>query len=375
MIWLQAVFWGALLLVVHAYAGYPLWMLLLARLNPQPVSRGPQLRSVTAIVSVHNAEALIERRLENLRALDYPPHLLDIVVVCDGCTDATEARLARHASPGLRVLAFPHRRGKAAGLADAVAVATGEILLMVDVRQRIEPDALRKLVANFADPDVGAVSGELCFEDAETGFSANVGAYWRYEKLLRQAEARSGSVVGVTGALYAIRRDLYVPLPEGTVLDDVLTPMNAVRDGYRVVFEAGAVAWDRPSATSTDERARKVRTLAGNYQLIVLAPWLLVPFRNPLWFRFASHKLLRLLVPWLLCVLAAATVVLAFVHPFYLACLVLGLAGLGLLLGGAWFPALSAWTPVRLLSTFWHMNVYAGQALLAYVRNPRLHLW
>lgn len=368
-------FWGSLAVIAFTYAGYPLWVLAWGRLFPDPVRKRPYTPRVTALLAVYNAGGSAVAKVENLLSLDYPPEHLDIVVACDGCTDATADALRRIASPRLRVVEFPQRRGKAACLADLVDAATGDILLMVDVRQRLERDALSRLATNFADQDVGAVSGELCFTDETGGFAAKVGAYWRYEKMIRNAEARSGSVVGVTGALYAIRRDLYVPLPAGTVLDDVLTPMNVVRDGYRVVFEAGAVAWDTPSTTSAQERVRKVRTLAGNYQAVAIAPWLVVPFQNPLWFRFVSHKLLRLMVPWLLCVLAVSSAILAFSHPLYLACLLAGLGGVALAVAASWLPALSEWMPVRLASTFLHMNLYAGQALVAYVRNPRLHLW
>lgn len=369
------VFWASALLVAYTYAGYPAWAMAWARLRPKPVRKGPALPSVTAVMSVHDAAAMIEAKLENLLALDYPPELLDVVVVCDGCTDDSEARCRRYASTRVRVIASAERRGKARSLADAVAAATGEVLLMVDVRQRVERDALRRLVANFGDPAVGAVSGELCFVAPGGGFSASVDAYWRYEKAIRNAEARSGSVVGVTGAFYAIRRALYRPLPPGTVLDDVLTPMQVVRAGARVVFEPSAIAWDRASRDTAEERLRKVRTLAGNYQLLSLAPWLASPVSNPLWFRFASHKLLRLAAPWLLCALAVATAVLAPAHPFYLACLCGGLACVVLALAGPRLPLLADSLPVRMLAAFWHMNVYAGQALVAYARNPRLHLW
>lgn len=366
-------FWGSLAMIGFTYAGYSLWVLAWGRFFPDPVRKRPYFPRATAVMAVYNAADSAVAKVQNLLSLDYPTEKFDIVVACDGCTDATADALRRLASPRVRVIEFAQRRGKAACLADLVKVAPGEILLMVDVRQRLERDALSRLAANFADPDVGAVSGELCFTDESGGFAAKVGAYWRYEKMIRGAEARSGSVVGVTGALYAVRRDLYVPLPAGTVLDDLLTSINVVRDGYRVVFEAGAVAWGTPSATSAQERVRKVRRLAGNYQAVAIAPWLVVPFRNPLWFRFVSHTLLRLLVPWLLCLLAVSSAILAFAHPLYLACLLAGLGGLAL--AASWLPALAEWMPVRLVSKFLHMNLYAGQALVTYVRNPRLHLW
>jgi cellulose synthase/poly-beta-1,6-N-acetylglucosamine synthase-like glycosyltransferase len=369
------VFWSSLALLVHAYAGYPAWAWLSARLRPRPVRKGADLPSVTAILCVHDAERLVEAKLENLLSLDYPQDRLDIVVACDGCTDGTEAVCRRYASSRVRVTATTARRGKAVSVADAVALAGGEVLLMVDVRQRIERDGLRRLMANFSDPEVGAVSGELRFATPCSGFPANAGAYRRYERAIRSAESRSGSVVGVTGAVHALRRGLYVPLPAGTWLDDTLTPMQVVRAGSRVVFEAGAIAWDRPECDTAAERKRRVRTLAGGYQLLALAPWLLHPGRNRLWFRFASHRLLRLAAPWLLCALAASTAVLSSTHPFYFACLWAGLACIALALIGPHLPVLSRSLPVRMLSVFWRMNVHAGHALLAYTRNPGLRPW
>lgn len=369
------VFWACVVLLAFTYAGYPAWAWLWARMRPRPVRKGTALPSVTAILSVHDAERMVEAKLENLLALDYPEDALDIIVACDGCTDGTEAACRRYQSSRVRVVASRDRRGKAASLADAAALATGEVLLMVDVRQRIERDALRRLVANFSDPDVGVVSGQLCFVAPGQGFAASADAYWRYEKAIRVAEARSGSVVGVTGAFYAIRRSLYVPLPPDTVLDDVLTPMHVARAGSRIVFETAAIGWDRASRDTAAERLRKVRMLAGSYQLLALAPWLLHPLRNRLWFRFASHKLLRLAAPWLLCMLAAATAILAPSHPFYLACLYAGLASLAMALAGPHLPLLSRSLPVRMLSAFWRTNVYAGHALVRYARNPRLRPW
>ncbi|MHC9084472.1 glycosyltransferase family 2 protein [Luteimonas sp. RIT-PG2_3] len=369
------VFWLSAALVVHAFAGYPLWVRLLAKLRPRPVVVRDYLPTVTAIMSVYNAREQALQKLHNLRALAYPTGLLDIIVVCDGCSDGTAQVIADAGLPGVRVIDSPQRRGKSQCLDDAVALAEGELLLMVDVRQRLEPGVLRALVANLSDPAVGAVSGELLFEDADSGFAASVDAYWRYEKMIRLAESRSGSVVGVTGACYAMRRALYRPLPPGTVLDDVLVPMQVVKAGSRVLFEPAAIAWDRASTDSTREGVRKVRTLAGNYQLLALAPWLIDPFANPLWARFVSHKLLRLAVPWLLCTLLLATVLLAPRHPFYLACLVAAIAAVLLVLVATSVPAVAALKPVRLLLAFWHMNLYAARALLAYLRNPGLHLW
>lgn len=379
---LLAAFWGSAALVAFTFAGYPLLVWLQARLWPEHEvpdfdAHDPDapLPAVSVVLCVHDAADAVVAKLRDLARLDYPRERVEILIACDGCSDGT-ADACRGMDDGhLRLLEFPQRRGKAACLVDAVAAASGEVLLLVDVRQRIEPAALRRLVARLSDPAIGAVSGALCFESPDGGFGRSVDAYWRYEKLIREAESRSGSTIGVTGALYAMRRELFQPIPAGTVLDDVLLPMQVLARGRRVVFEPGAVAWDRASGSVGQERRRKVRTLAGNLQLLALAPWLLDPRRNPAWFRFVSHKLLRLVAPWALLLLLAATVLLARGGGFYLACLLAAALAALLLALKAALPALSRFWPVRLLDAFFHMNLYSAQAVLAFARGRRLHLW
>lgn len=369
------VFWSAALLLGYTYAGYPALVLALARACRRPVRRGTGQPAVTVVMTVYNGAGDLAAKLDNLSSLDYPPGRLDIVVACDGCSDASASIARAHAGSPVTVLEYAERRGKAACLNDAVAVASGELLLMVDVRQRVEADALRRLVTCLGDAEVGVAAGELCFEDPETGFAAGVDAYWRYEKAIRLAESASGSTIGVSGALYAVRRRLFPVLPAGTVLDDVYVPMHVLRAGHRVVLEAGAVAWDRPSTSSAIERGRKLRTLAGNYQLVALAPWLLVPGVNPAWLRFASHKLLRLLSPWLVLAFAAASIPLAGQHGIYM------LAAAGLLLFAMLVvlarivPPVAKLLPVRIASAFAHMNLYAAQAFFTWIGSRRLHLW
>lgn len=369
------VFAMSALCLVHVFAGYPLWVLALARWRPRPVQRRAWTPRVTAVLAVHDGAAHVRAKLEGLLALDYPPELLDIVLACDGCRDDTAGRARALGDARIRVLEFAERRGKAACLNDAVAEARGEVLLMTDVRQRLEPDALRQLVANLGDARVGAVGGQLRLFDAHTGFARGIDAYWRYETLIRAGESRSGSVIGVSGALYAMRRALFRPLPAGTVLDDVLVPMQVAATGLRVMYEPAAVAWDGSSQQPHEEQRRKIRTLAGNFQLVQLAPWLLLPWRNPLWFRFVSHKLLRLLAPWLLLALALSATLLATRHALFAATALGLLAALAAVVAGRLLPALGGRRPVRLLTAFCYLNLFAAQALLAFARNRRLHLW
>jgi len=315
------VFWISAMVVAYAYLGYPLWLWVRSRWSPRPVRRSREEMMVSAILVVRNEEANIARKLENLLALDYAEDKLEVVAVSDGSSDATERILDQFSAQGrVRALRKSVSQGKAAGLNDAVGLAGGDVLLFTDARQQIEAGALRLLMENFADPDVGAASGELMLGEPGTGETGKgMGLYWRIEKKIRDLESASGSVVGATGAIYCVRRSLFEPLPEGTILDDVLLPMQVARGGKRVIFDSRARAWDTPDLGDSREFARKVRTLSGNYQLLQLAPWLLSS-TNPIRFEFVSHKLSRLAVPFALLALMAASVTLP--EPFYRAALV-----------------------------------------------------
>jgi cellulose synthase/poly-beta-1,6-N-acetylglucosamine synthase-like glycosyltransferase len=322
-------FWIAAALVGYAYLGYPLWLWFRSRWSPRPVRRGVVEPAVAAVMVVRNEEAVIARKIENLLALDYPAEKLEIVVISDGSTDGTAAILQDLASnPRLRIVLKSSSLGKAAGLNDAMKLANGEIVLFTDARQKIELCALRRLMENFADAEVGCVSGDLILGDPETGEAGKgMGLYWRIEKKIRELESASGSVVGATGAIYGARRALLEPLPEGTILDDVLLPMQVVLKKSRVVFDSQARAWDSPNLGQSREFSRKVRTLSGNYQLLQLAPWLLTS-KNSIRFEFVSHKLLRLAGPFALLAVLLASLFLA--QPFYRAALVAQLAFYGL---------------------------------------------
>lgn len=292
---MKLVFWASALVVVYAYLGYPCWLWLCSRWKSLPIRAAEVQPFVSIVLAVRDGEGYLEAKLANLAALEYPAERREIVVVSDGSRDRTNSLLAAHAGGAVRVILLPQPQGKAVALNHGVQAARGEVVVFTDVRQRIAPDAVSRLANALADPQVGAVSGELMLEE---GRGHGLGAYWRWEKMIRQWESLTGSVMGVTGALYAVRRHLLVPLPAGTILDDVWVPMQVIRARQRVLFEPAARAYDN-WADSGHEFRRKVRTLTGNYQLLQLAPWLLTS-ANPEWFRFASHKLSRLLVPFAL---------------------------------------------------------------------------
>jgi biofilm PGA synthesis N-glycosyltransferase PgaC len=297
---LEIIFWVCAGLTIYVYIGYPLLLGLLSRLRPRPARRERYTGAVSIVVAAHNEEAHIGPRLrELLNRLRAAEVSGEIIVVSDGSTDKTAHEARAFAEEGVRVLEVTENRGKAAALSEGCKAAQHPILVFADTRQRWDKEALRYLLENFADPTVGAVSGDLVLESAP-GVMAGVGLYWRMEKRLRKLETRLHSMVGVTGAICAVRHELFRAVPPGTLLDDVYWPMQVALQGYRVVHDERAHAYDRLPEKARDEFRRKVRTLSGNFQLVARLPETLVPWRNPLWWQFISHKLLRLAVPWAL---------------------------------------------------------------------------
>jgi biofilm PGA synthesis N-glycosyltransferase PgaC len=367
----RLIFWLCLALVAYIYFGYALWLWLQGCLQKRPVHRSPITCDVTIVIAARNEESNLPVKLENLRALDYSRDRLQIIIASDGSTDRT-ASILRENSVAIVPVILERSMGKAGALNEAVKLARGEILVFLDARQLVDPDAISELVSCFADPDVGAVSGELLLETASGKLSPDaLGIYWRIEKAVRKLESATGSVVGVTGAIYAMRRELFTDIPAGTILDDVFVPMHVARLGKRILFLPSAIARDRIFSEKGKEFSRKVRTLTGNYQLLQLAPWLLTP-ANPLLFRFISHKLLRLLVPLLLILMLVASGLLA--GPFF--GVILWLQILFYILGvlGMLSPSAKRFKPVAIASTFVMLNAAAAVAFYNFVTG-RNRVW
>jgi biofilm PGA synthesis N-glycosyltransferase PgaC len=312
-------FWSCLILLAYILVGYPLTIAAWAVFRPRPCRRESIEPRVSVVIAVHNEVVHIGRKIANLLNLDYPADRLEILVGSDGSTDGTLERLRAVAEQRIRIFPLPERQGKPAVLNALMAKAGGEIVVLADVRQQFDRHVLRALVQPFADPAVGSVSGELMFRSDLSCCSVGrgTGAYWAYEKFIRSRESRIDSTIGATGAIYAIRRALFEPIPVDTILDDVLIPLRIVRRGYRVLFEPLARASDLPPTTAHQEFIRKARTLAGNFQLFSREKWLFNPMQNRLWWETISHKALRLLFPLLQVATFAANVVLAETSTFY----------------------------------------------------------
>jgi cellulose synthase/poly-beta-1,6-N-acetylglucosamine synthase-like glycosyltransferase len=313
----KILFWLSLIGILYTYLGYPAVIWMLARLRPRPWTASPISPSVSVVLAVHNGAALLPHKIEHLLGLDYP-NIKEIILVSDGSTDGTAELLARQSHSRLTTIILQEHGGKAVALNAGMAKATADVILFVDIRPEIAPGAIQQLVSNFADPTIGCVAGELILrQQCHDAASAAVGGvYWRYEKWIRSCESIYASPVGVYGGFYAIRRALAVPQPAGLILDDMFQPLSIIRQGYRSVLDLQAYVYDTWPTKIEEEFHRKVRTLAGNFQLFRLAPWTLTP-RNPVLFQLVSHKLLRLIEPYLLVLLLLSALALSRASFFY----------------------------------------------------------
>ncbi len=329
---MRLAFWLSLAGVLYTFVGYPALIWILARLRPHHWTAGPIHPSVSIVLPVHNGEPFLRWKIDHLLHLDYA-NLREIIIVSDGSTDCTADILAKVQHPIVRPIILRDQVGKAAALNAGVSLASAEIVLFVDIRPAIGPGAIEHLVSNFADPRVGCVTGELSLRvgDHDAATSAIGGLYWRYEQWIRKCESAFDSPVGVYGGFYAVRRSVLVNQPDGMILDDMFQPLSIIRQGFRSVLDPSAKVYDTWPRRVGGEFTRKVRTLAGNYQLFRVAPRLLTP-GNRVFFQLVSHKITRLVVPFLLVLMLTLSVALSFRSPVY--------AGLALAQAIVWVAAL-----------------------------------
>jgi cellulose synthase/poly-beta-1,6-N-acetylglucosamine synthase-like glycosyltransferase len=330
---LRYAFYSLILLVFYTYFGYFAIIYAWSKVageQPGRDTRGTFEPFVSVVIAARDEARHIEDRICNILAQDYPAQKIETIVVSDGSRDQTDKlvqnlaeRLTRQdGRTPVRLITLPVPQGKPTAINTGVASAHGEIVVFTDARQRFAPDAVAQLVGAFESEDVGCASGELIFEKTPGSMIAQeMGAYWKFEKNIRRLESKTGSVVGATGSIYAIRRALFRPIPPETLLDDVLIPLTIRDQGFRVIFQSAAKAFDNPSQDFRQEKRRKIRTLAGNWQLLMMNPKLLSPCHNPFFFKFVSHKVLRLLVPYAL--IGICFLSLALPLPFLVATLAL----------------------------------------------------
>ena len=371
---MRLLYWISAFVLAYTFVGYPILIGFLAKLLPKhsPIPRGTSSPAPLSIVLVvFNGKEQIRSRLENLLAQDYPIH--EVLVICDGCTDGTPEEVATLLDSRIILVPNAVRSGKSACLNLGLQLAIGEIVVLTDVRQQFQPDTISRLIDNFSDPQIGAVSGALEIKASSHAIGKGVDAYWNFEKSLRHAESAFDSCIGCTGAVYALRRSLFQPIPQDTFLDDVVIPMQIAAAGSRVVFEPRAIAYDPQTLHPARESVRKRRTLAGNFQMLFRYPGWMLPWRNRLCVQLVSHKYLRLSAPFFLLTILGANFLL--LDQIFYRLLLLPQIGLYLfgVLGG--FPFFKKIRLFSLPASFLFLNLMVVRGLLDYLFVNRGGLW
>lgn len=362
--------------LLYVYILYPRLVKVLAARFGKPVMRGPALYRVTVVVTAYNEERCIRAKLDNLAALNYPPELCDILVVSDGSSDATEQIAASYGSRRVGVLRVEGRRGKTACQNAAAAAATGEIIVFTDATTRVHTGALRALVANFTDPNVGCVGGRLEYvTDVDNATGSGGEAYWSYEMQLRAGESSLGSLIGVSGCLYAVRKSAYRPL-DPQLISDFVIAMKMREQNLRTVLEPHAVCFEKTLQSGSHELKMRVRVVIRSLNALVCEREFLNPIKYG-WFAWQlwSHKVLRYASPLLWLGALSANIVLAGQTPYLIllatqsAIIGAGLAGYMLQGRGRNLGLLSR--PYYLLLT----NVASLIATLRYLSGERMITW
>ena len=312
------IMWSALGALVYVYVGYPALVWLLATLRPRPVRRQPITPRTSVICTVYNEEAVIAEKLRNSLAFDYPPEQLEILIASDGSTDRTDEIVRSEFGDRVRLLRVEGRVGKTATQNEAVRAATGEILVFSDATTMYRPDAVRLIVENFADPDVGLATGSVVYgTEIDSSVDQGRAAYWNYESFLRTQESNFHSIMGAAGCFYAMRKPLYNFLG-AELISDVAQAVKTVQKGYRSVVDDSAVCYEPAESSSIPEEIRRrARVIARSLR----SSWMMRDFFNPLrhpWFCLLlfSHRILRWAVPFILLIVFLANACLLD-RPFY----------------------------------------------------------
>ena len=385
---MRLIFWSSAGVLLHTYLIYPLLLVVLGNITQlmsdlrfgltrrtRRVDRGEAAcPRVSIVFAAHNEEAVIAQKMSNCASLDYPVEALEVLVGCDGCTDATAARARASGLPHVSVHEFRDRCGKPAVLNRLMALARGDIAVFCDANTEIEPDAIQKLVRHFRQPDIGCVCGELRLR-SRNGGAMGERLYWRFETLLKFLESRSNMLIGANGALFAIRRPLFVAIPSDGIVDDLLVALNVRAAGHRVVYEPEAVAWEEAAPSARHEFRRRVRIGAGNFSALRHTWRLLSPMAGRVALAFWSHKICRWFVPVALAVMSISAVTLA-ADPLYRVAAALCGALLVLALIGFCLDARARhWAPASIPYHFVAMNLALLLGLIAFLRGTQTIVW
>ena len=364
------VFWITFIVICYHYFIFPVYTIVLATLAKKTVKKNNITPKVSLIVAAYNEEKVIAAKMKNSFLLDYPSELLEIIVVSDGSTDSTPQLVKQYSEKGVVSLHDPPRRGKTSALNRAVAEASGDIILFSDANSMYDPQTVKMLVRNFADPSVGGACGrKTIITNVEREASRGDSLFWTYESYLKIQQSLTGSITTGDGEIFAIRRELYTHIPEKIINDDTAITFNIISAGLRVVYEPEAISNEEASIVLEDDFNVKVRMVSGGYQTVASYFKMLLPPRNYFSIQFFSHKILRWGMPFLLIAILGSNLFLLEGYYLYflwvqLACYLLALFGYFMKLMG-----------LRVSKVFYvpmyycTMNIAAFLGFIAYLRG------
>jgi cellulose synthase/poly-beta-1,6-N-acetylglucosamine synthase-like glycosyltransferase len=308
---IEIMFWLSVSLIIYSYFLYPLILYIFSLLKNNRATEYSKsfCPPVTVIIAAYNEESCIKERIENLLKLDYPQEKLTLLIGSDGSSDNTAQILTSFEIDNMKPVIFPENRGKMSVLNDLVELAEDDILVLSDANTDFASDAINMLTRHFEQEDIGAVCGELHLASADASTNKD-GVYWRYERFLKYHEAKLGALLGANGAIYAMRKSLFIPLPKDTVVDDFQIVMNVSKQGARIIYDQEAKANEEIAPDLSSEEARRIRIGSGNYQALVSHSWALNPMLGWRFIAYISHKVIRWFVPHLMLLAIIANILL-----------------------------------------------------------------
>lgn len=372
----QLIFWISVAALFYVYVGYPVLLAILAAFAPRRTKDPLYTPRVSILIAAYNEEASIERKLRETLALEYPQDKLEILVVSDGSTDQTDSIVAHCGDPRVRLLRVEGRRGKTNAQNEGVKQCRGDIVVFSDATAVYHPQSIRRLVSNYIDPRVGAVSGRYQYFDLNGGSPTGLGsiAFWNYENVIKLLQSRLSTLTGCSGCIYSVRKSRYVPLPDDAC-SDLVEPLNIVRNGNRVAFEDTALAYEETTASSHQEFRMRVRVATRGMRGVLSVPELLRPWQHP-WtaFQLFSHKILRWLAPLFLISLFLSSGLLSrqagYRYFFLLQTFCYAFALLSLVA-----PLYRKWKPLGLPLFFCTLNAAALVSLCEVIRGHKYTTW
>jgi len=372
----EILFWVSFAVLFYVYAGYPFLLVAIAMFVPRRRPKADFTPRLSILIAAYNEQTGIRRKIEQTLALDYPSDLIEILVLSDGSTDQTDAIVESFRDPRVRLLQVSGRKGKTNAQNEGVKVARGDVLIFSDATTIYHPQALRYLASNYADPKVGAVSGRYQYFDPAGWSPMGLGtiAFWNYENFTKVMQSRIRTISGCCGCIYSVRREAYTPLAPD-VISDLVQPLHVIRQGYRVVFEERALAYEETTQSTSEEFSMRVRVVTRGIWGLLSLPELLIPWKSG-WvsFQLWSHKVLRWLVPFFLFMLLTSNLFL-WGQPFYRLILLGQVIFYVITVLSLLVPIQRLWKPLGIPLYFCTLNAAAFCSVIEVLRGKKYVVW